>query len=125
MTRVRHLAVLALVCVGGWLSAPACGGQKALDVTAPDESSSGSGDWADEPIDEGDTGEGKESKGSDFEAYDPCMQKKCGTPCAVCHPSNETCDEVQLLKQCNLQGECVIAPVDCTAPEEESEEKAK
>ena len=122
MTGVRHLAAVALASMTAWLLAPACGGQKALDVTAPDESSSGAEDWEDEPAAE-DTGEGKESKANDFEAYDPCMQKKCGAPCSICHPSNESCDEIQLLKQCNVRGECVVAPVDCTAPEEESGDK--
>jgi hypothetical protein len=122
MTRVRHLAVLALVAIAGWALAPACGGQKALDVTAPDKPSSGSEDWGDEP-DEPATGGPGRSKSRDEETYDPCLQKKCGAPCTVCYPGSETCDEIQVLKECNLQGSCVVAPANCTEPEEEAETK--
>ncbi|MBN1606171.1 MAG: hypothetical protein JW940_06035 [Polyangiaceae bacterium] len=57
--------------------------------------------------------------------YEACRDKKCGTPCTVCDPNDDSCTELQLIHQCALTGQCVVAPVDCTAPKPEKGKDAK
>ena len=122
MTRVRHFAILTSVSLAAWCFMPSCGGSKALDVTAPDDDKTDFDYDEDEP---GDTGEpGRKGGGKDEAAsYDPCHEKRCGTLCTQCYPADEQCDEVQVLKECDNSGECVVAPADCSAPAEEEEKK--
>ena len=120
MTRARPFVLFAVGSLALWYLVPGCGGQQALDVTAPDDSNS-SADWGEE-----DEPSGKGKKGdqaAEAEAWTPCLEKQCGTPCTSCNPADENCEEIQILKQCNPQGECVMAPADCTVPEEEAEKK--
>ena len=122
MTRAHHLATFALVLVAGWCLVPACGSSKALDVTAPDDSKTDM-DYDEDELDE--SGKSRKKGGGDeAAAYDPCHEKRCGTPCTQCYPADEGCDEVQVLKECDTQGNCVVAPADCTVvPEEEEKEE--
>jgi hypothetical protein len=48
--------------------------------------------------------------------YEACRDKKCGTPCTMCDPNDDSCTEVQLIHNCTLTGQCVVGPVDCTQP---------
>ncbi len=120
MTRLRHLSAAALVSFLAVYVMPACGGAPALDVTAPEDSKTDMDYDDDEP---GGGGKSDKEGGGSEEggpiAHDPCHEKKCGDPCTECHPADETCDELQVLKQCNAENECVIAPADCTAPPED------
>jgi hypothetical protein len=119
MARVPQLVSLATVSLLAWCIAPACGGAKALDVTAPEEGSSGSidgeGDGTDDPAAKG----GEEKAAEPEEPWAPCEEKRCGTPCTDCSPTDEDCDELMVLKQCDGKGACLMAPVDCSAPEPE------
>lgn len=57
--------------------------------------------------------------------YEPCGGKKCGEPCTACNLEDENCTELQVIKECNLTGQCVVAPVDCTPPESEEDKDKK
>ena len=114
MIRARQHVVLVWLSLSAPCIALACGAQQAIDVTRPDDSSS-SGDWG-EDSDDPET-KGEASKPAKVEAWEPCLQKKCGTPCTQCSPADEGCDEIGVLKQCNAQGDCVVAPADCSAAE--------
>ncbi len=74
-------------------------------------------------------GEGSASRGGGDDLDEPfssCAKKKCGDVCTTCDPVEESCVEVQILRQCSLKGECVIAPAQCTAPaEDKAKDKAK
>jgi hypothetical protein len=48
-----------------------------------------------------------------------CKEKKCGETCTECSPGDTSCMELLVLKQCNLKGACVPAPVDCSAPKKD------
>ena len=120
MTRARKLAIISAVSLAGFGLVPACGGHQALDVTAPEDDSGG--DWGDDEPLPGDKKAGEPKK---EEAWDPCFQKKCGTACTVCSPADEECDELQILKQCTSDGDCVVAPVECAAEEDEGKKKKK
>jgi len=57
--------------------------------------------------------------------YEPCRDKRCGTPCTVCDPHDDSCVELQLIHNCTLTGQCVVAPVDCTPPKPAKGKDAK
>jgi hypothetical protein len=57
--------------------------------------------------------------------YEACRDKKCGTPCTVCDPNDDACTELQLIHNCTLTGQCVVAPVDCTPPKPAKGKDAK
>jgi hypothetical protein len=57
--------------------------------------------------------------------YEACRDKKCGTPCTICDPNDDSCPELQLIHQCSLTGQCLVAPVDCTPPEPEKGKDGK
>jgi hypothetical protein len=121
MTRARRLTLVSMVSFAGWGLGLACGGAQAIDVTAPDDSG-GSADWGEtDPV----TDEGKGGEGKKEDAWDPCFQKKCGTECTQCSPADEDCDELQVLKQCTSDGECVIAPAACAAEKPKATPKKK
>ncbi|MEZ4453300.1 MAG: hypothetical protein R3B09_27805 [Nannocystaceae bacterium] len=40
-------------------------------------------------------------------AYDPCQAKSCGETCTICDPDDPQCVEDQVLKVCDLEGQCV------------------
>ena len=93
-----------------------------MDVTAPDDSKTDMDYDDDEPGGGKSKPEGGETEGGPI-PFDPCHEKKCGDPCTECHPADETCDELQVLKQCNSANECVIAPADCSEPKEDKKKK--
>ena len=71
---------------------------------------------------------GSPSYGGDEESsapYEACAAKKCGEPCTSCDIEDEACVELQVIKECNLARQCVVAPVDCTPPEEDEKDKDK
>lgn len=112
MTRATRLTFGSVLLIAGWALGPACGSHQAIDVTAPDDDSSGTADWGDtETVEERNKAGEKKKEAS----WDPCFQKKCGTSCTQCNPADEDCDEIQVLKQCTSDGECVIAPAACAA----------
>ena len=119
MTAARHFAIAAFLSAIGLCLVSACGSGRALDVTAPDDSKT---DF-DYEISDDQGGPSKSGKKGGSEGHDPCEEKKCGTGCMQCSPTDQSCDEIQVLKECNLEGNCVIGPVDCTVPEEEEEEE--
>jgi len=45
--------------------------------------------------------------------YNPCAGAACGTTCTACPPNDPTCLETAVLKECNSQGYCVLAPAQC------------
>jgi hypothetical protein len=125
MAHLPKLVSLATVSLAAWCLAPACGGQQALDVTAPQEGTSTVGE-GDDGSEEPPAPKAGTEKPAEQEAWAPCEEKKCGTPCTECNPTDEGCDEVQVLKACDGKGACVMAPVDCAAPEpEKGKEGAK
>ena len=118
MTRASYIAILTSLTLAAWCFMSSCGGSKALDVTAPDDDNTNLDYDEDEPTGTGESGQ----KGGDSaiaESWDPCHEKRCGTPCTQCSPADEQCDEVQVLKECDNSGNCVVAPADCSAPPEE------
>jgi hypothetical protein len=48
--------------------------------------------------------------------YDPCAGKSCGDTCTLCAPGDSNCSEAAILKSCDLNGNCVPAPVSCLIP---------
>jgi hypothetical protein len=50
-----------------------------------------------------------------------CKEKKCGESCTECAPGDESCMEILVLKQCNLKGDCVPAPAECSAPKKDKD----
>ena len=64
-------------------------------------------------------------EGDSSAPYEPCAGKKCGEPCTSCNIEDEACVELQVIKECSLTRQCVVAPVDCTPPEDEDEKGKK
>ena len=61
----------------------------------------------------------------DDQPLQACGGGRCGQPCTECGPHDDGCAELLVIKQCNLTGQCVVGPVDCTPPEDEEDEDKK
>jgi hypothetical protein len=86
------------------------------DTNKPDTSNPDT-EFSDETEFSTPSGDSKSSAAADQSLpYEACRDKKCGTPCTVCDPSDDSCEELQLIHNCTLTGRCVVAPVDCTPP---------
>ncbi len=48
--------------------------------------------------------------------YDPCAGTACGDACQECAPNDPDCDETDVEKACNADGECQSGPVVCENP---------
>lgn len=72
----------------------------------------------------GSSGDTSADQGGKSAGLGSCKEKKCGDACTECAPGDESCAEVLLAKQCNLEGNCVPAPVECSVAKK-SKDKAK
>jgi len=55
----------------------------------------------------------------------PCKEKKCGDTWFRVLTRRRVCMEILIQKQCNLQGECVPSPAECSAPKKDKKDKDK
>lgn len=129
----------ALSFVGVLLFAAACGPRmKPVEYEEPSKDLSSSSGDSDEGSSSSSSGSSSSSSSGSASSSDSssssaqsatassgsCKEKKCGQACTECPAGDESCMEVLLSKQCNLQGQCVPAPVDCSAPKK-SKDKEK
>ena len=137
----RLLLSTRILAVVGAVALVACGPRlKPIEYEEPKLSGSGA------PDDDGDTSSGSghhksksassssdssdsagsgssstSGKGGKFKSCDD--KSSCGSPCTECAPGDMDCMEVLVEKQCNLEHKCVLAPVNCTAPEKSDKDK--
>jgi len=55
--------------------------------------------------------------------FSPCQGKRCGARCTECDPTDESCMEVLVMKQCSSEGKCVPAPAVCEQPKKGKKDK--
>lgn len=132
----------ALPVVGVLVFVVACGPRmKPVDYQEPSQDLSASGEGSD---DEGasskstssssdaasssssSSSSSSEGGGGASKFVGSCKDKKCGEGCTECAPGDESCNEVLILKQCNLKGDCVPSPAECsTAKKDKGKDKDK
>lgn len=120
-TRIARLASLVSVVLGQ-SAAIACGPRlKPVEYEEPKTSSASDSDDVDSSSSsKPSAASGKsddKSTGAPVAKGGACKDKKCGAHCSECPAGDDTCMEVLVLKECNSKGQCVPAPVECTAPE--------
>jgi len=123
---------LVLGAAVGLLALIACGPRlKPVEYQEPTSSGS-SDDMMDEDMSSSSASAGSsnasESSGEDqgdssASTFSPCQGKRCGARCTECNPTDDSCMEVLVMKQCSSEGKCVPAPAVCEQPKKGKKDK--